>query len=184
MVALREEERGFPVSAEVGINAPDRPLAVLCEAPGAQEAATSRPLVGLTGRIFDALLYDAGIDRRDIVILNRVRCRPPHNRLAEAPGSIEACDEWLMKELEAYRPAVVLAMGGTALTKFFGTNAKVGQMRGVTRTITVASGTLTAVATYHPASLLPNRSPENRPLVIEDMKLAVQRRQEILWLSS
>lgn len=180
MVQQRVEDNGKAVPAEVGSQAPSRPLGILCEAPGAQEAATSRPLVGSAGRIFDGLLHEAGIRREELVILNRVRCRPPHNRLAEAPGSVEACDAWTKIELETYQPPVVVVMGGTALQAVFGAKAKVGESRGMTRHTgdTFLFGARAWVATYHPASLLPNRSPWNREMVISDL---VQARE--LWES-
>lgn len=181
MVALRERDGGYAVPAEVGSNAPERPLAIMCEAPGAQEAATSRPLVGAAGRLFDALLGDAGLDRSELLLLNRVRCRPPNNKLSNAPGCVEACEEWLAKELDTYQPAVVLLMGGTAISAIFGSTAKVGATRGTLRATgpDSAYGSRVWIATYHPASLLPNRYPENRPLVLDDLRLAKQTRDGI-----
>lgn len=174
MVELRNRESGYAVPAEVGSAYNPRGLAVVCEAPGAQEAASSRPLVGPAGRIFDGLLAEAGIDRSELVIMNRVRCRPPGNRLASVPEALGNCDEWLVKELVAYNPGVVVVMGSTALSVIFGANAKVGATRGASRTTGTEFlyGPRTWVATYHPASLLPNRSPGNRGLVVQDLVLA------------
>lgn len=183
MCAVRDDPKqgGVPVPAEVGIHAPDRPLAIMAEAPGAQEAATSRPLVGSAGRIFDALLADAGIRRDEIVILNRVRCRPERNNLKNAPEAIPNCDKWVVAELAAYDPLVVVVMGGTALQTVFGATAKVGMTRGTARSTGAADtyGVRAWLATYHPASLLPNRSPWNRPLVVDDLRTAYEMREEL-----
>lgn len=174
MVRQREDEDGKAVPAEVGENAPVYPLGIICEAPGAQEAATSRPLVGAAGRIFDGLLHEAHIDRRDLVLLNRVRCRPPHNRLAEAPGSVEACDEWTKIEITAYNPSVVVVMGGTALQAVFGAKAKVGISRGMMRKTddTFSFGARVWIATAHPASLIYNHDPQWRADILHDLREA------------
>lgn len=174
MVALRGESGGFAVPAEVGEAYSVGGLAVICEAPGAQEAATSRPLVGPAGKIFDGLLQAAEIDRRELVILNRVRCRPPNNRLSSVPEAVTNCDEWLRKELEAYDPKIVVVMGGTAISILYGSNARVGEVRGTTRSTSDSFdyGARIWIATYHPASLLPNRNPANKGLVVEDLSLA------------
>lgn len=175
MVQRRVEDQSYAVPAEVGPDYAQHGVAVVCDSPGAQAAASSRPLVGPEGRVFNALLEEAGLDRRSLALLYRVRCAPPGNRLASVPEALPNCDEWLVKELEAYSPSVVLVMGaGTLLTLIYGAQAKVGATRGVTRTTGAEFpyGARTWVATYHPASLLPNRSPLNRPLVVADLELA------------
>lgn len=161
----------YAVPAEVGVRYERGGIAVIAEAPGANEAATSRPLVGSAGKLFEGLLSDAGLTRDELVLMNRVRCRPPGNRLASAPGAVEACDEWTVVEITEYQPSVVIVMGATALASVFGTQAKVGLTRGSVRATGEAHpyGHRTWIATYHPASLLPNRYPQNRPLVIADL---------------
>lgn len=168
----------YAVPAEVGELAPPRPLAVICEAPGAQEAATSRPLVGRAGQMFNEMLGQAGIDRRTLVIMNRVRCRPPDNKLANAPEAIPNCNHWTQEELSAYDPSVVVVMGGTALTAVFGAKAKVGMTRGRTRTTGVTSeyGARVWIATYHPAAIARPTGRHNLPLVVGDL-----RRAQELW---
>ena len=174
MVNQRQLDGGYAVPAEVGSKYQLGGVAVICEAPGAQESASSRPLVGPAGRIFNELLVDAGLSRDELVLLNRVRCRPTGNRLASVPEALINCDEWLVKELTAYNPGVVVVMGSTALAAIFGANAKVGATRGASRATGVEFlyGPRVWVATYHPASLLPNRNPGNRGLVVQDLTLA------------
>lgn len=174
MLNLRNTDSTFAVPAEVGSRYAPAGLAIMCEAPGAQEAATSRPLVGPAGGIFEGLLAEAGLERDELLLMNRVRCRPPGNRLGDAPGSVEACDEWTQKELATYQPSVVLLMGGTAIAAVFGSTAKVSSIRGTARCTGEEHpwGKRVFLATYHPASLLPYRGPANRPLVLQDLVLA------------
>lgn len=167
---------GLAVPGELGAAAASPLLAFMAEAPGAQENATGRPLVGPAGRIFDGILQDVGIRREDVLILNRVRCRPPGNKLSAYPEAVVACDHWTQEELGAYDPKVVVLMGGTAIQSVFGAQAKVGETRGTARTTGEGFewGERTWISTYHPASLLPHRRPGNRGLVVGDVKLAME----------
>lgn len=175
MANLRDRDGTTAVPAEVGEDAGPRPLAVMCEAPGEQEAATSRPLVGKAGQLFNELLNEAGLYRTQLVLLNRVRCRPPNNNLRGVPEAIGNCEEWLWAELEAYDPAVVVLMGAPASSLVFpGKPPKIGAIRGTTRE---TMGRMW-VPTYHPASLFPHRSPWNREVVVEDLIYARE-----LWAS-
>jgi len=73
---------GCLVPAEVGNRYEKGGLAFLLEAPGAVEDATGRPLVGLAGKLFDQMLGDVGLSRDEVLILNKVKCRPPNNNLS------------------------------------------------------------------------------------------------------
>lgn len=149
-------------------------LAILAEAPGAQEAATGRPMQGRTGKLLDKLIEPAGFHRKYVVLLNRVRCRPPNNSLAKFPEALEACDDWTKEELDAYAPSVVAVMGRTALRAVFGTEALVKDVRGQLRETgeKFEYGARLWVPTYHPAATLGGRNPALRPMIVEDLKLA------------
>ena len=149
-------------------------LAIMGEAPGAQEDAVGLPFVGPAGRILAGILREVGLTREDIMILNRVRCRPPHNDIKSHPEAVEACDAWTKAELETYSPSVVVLVGATAIGSIFGANATVGVVRGTVRATgdSFQYGARLWVPTYHPASLLPHRRPQNRPLVVADFMLA------------
>ena len=97
-------------------------LALVGEAPGADEVAEGLPFVGGAGRMLDALLKQAGIKRGACFIDNVLRCRPPGN--VYPTGNIR-------KQAEAHcrvhdqighsvHPNVVVALGDKALTRFTG----------------------------------------------------------------
>ena len=168
---------GIAVPADVGGALADRdgrPIAIMGEAPGAQEDAVGLPFVGPAGRILAGILLEAGLSRETVVVLNRVRCRPPRNDLKSHPEAVLACDDWTKAELMEYDPAVVVLVGATAIGSIFGATAKVGEVRGQVRVTgeEFEYGARTWLATYHPASLLPFRRPQNRPLVVADFMLA------------
>lgn len=160
------------VPADVGANYSG--LAIMGEAPGAQEDETGVPFVGRAGRILESLLNDAGMSRDEVMVINRVRCRPPRNNLASYPEAAEQCDLWTKAELETYAPRVIVLMGATAIRSIFGSTVTVGEVRGTIRKTGESGqyGARTWVPTYHPASLMPHRSPQNRGLVVADLMLA------------
>ena len=152
----------------------DGKIAVMCEAPGAQEDETGIPLVGRAGQLFDRLLAAAGLDRGRLLLLNRVRCRPTGNNLKAHPDAVPRCHPWTVAEIREYDPKVVVAMGATAFGDVFGANVKVGETRGTVRRTGEDDelGPRIWIATYHPASLLRPGGKENAALVIGDLLLA------------
>lgn len=152
-------------------------LAVLGEAPGAVEDETGRPFVGRTGQLLERLLSAAGLSRQDVLLLNRVRCRPPKNSLVPHKDAVPKCDPLTAAELALYDPSVVLVMGATAMQGVFGvaSGIKVGELRGTIRRTGPDHpfGARVWVATYHPASLLRPTGKANIPLVQADILLAI-----------
>ena len=155
-------------------------MALMCEAPGAIEDETGRPLVGKAGQFNDKMLADAGLARKELLLMNRVRCRPPNNQLKNHPDAIEYCNEWTKLELEFYNPRVVVLMGATAMEGIFGTKVKVGETRGQVRRTgpEFEFGARIWVPTYHPAAIARPTGAANRPLVVADLLLARQLLKE------
>jgi uracil-DNA glycosylase family 4 len=137
---------------------PGSGLLLVGEAPGAQEDQVGRPFVGRSGELLDTLLAEAGLERAEVAIANVLKCRPPGNR-APRKAEVEACRPWLVRQLELARPAVVLALGGTAATWFHGPSARIGALRdaGAAR-----RDDFMLITTYHPSAALrfgPNGAP-------------------------
>jgi len=98
------------------------------------------------------LLIKAGLKRGDVFITNVVKCRPPANRRPKK-GELDACHPYLRRQIDAIRPQVVVLLGDTALKEFF-PGSTLGELHGkVTR-----RGDTRFFATYHPASIIYNRS--------------------------
>src|SRR3990172_6789608 len=77
------------------------------EAPGAEEEKEGRPFVGAAGRVLDNCLSAAGLTRDDVYITNVNRCRPPGNRTPHL-NEVNACLLYLLEEIEAIRPDVIV----------------------------------------------------------------------------
>ena len=159
-------------------------LAVIAEAPGADEEQAGTPLVGKAGKLFNEMLTRAMVQRDGSLLLNRIRCRPPANRIKDWPEAVSNCDVWTASELRTYQPLVVVLLGATAISGIFGAKAKVGTTRGTftSKGDGHAWGARTYTATYHPSAVLRNGgiNSELATQVIADLKAAEQVRLELL----
>lgn len=141
----------------------------VCEAPGYREVEELTPLVGPAGRIFNKLLGEVGLKRSDVFLSNAVGCvdleREDRRPL---PAEIEACRPRLLDDILTVDPKVIITMGNVSQSLFF-PGSTVSKVRGHARNW----NNRVVVGTFHPAYLLPHRSPQTTPLVIEDLKLAL-----------
>jgi DNA polymerase len=124
-------------------------LMLVGEAPGATEDETGMPFVGKAGRLLNEMLAEAGLSRDAVAVTNVLKCRPPGNRKPTRP-QVANCRGWLSAQLTIVDPAVVVALGGTAVEWFFGAGAKIGPLRGRLHEV---SGRR-VLATYHPSAAL------------------------------
>lgn len=180
---LATDRGGLPVPALPGSKYQQGGLALFLEAPGADEEKPSsfdprigEPLVGRSGMIMNQMLLQAGLSRDEVLILNRIRCRPPRNRIADYPDAVAQCDEWVIKELDEYRPKVVVLSGNTALKNVLGANASITNYRGTARATSdaFAYGARIFVPVFHPAYALRQGGIQSQAGqdIIADLRLA------------
>ncbi|WP_082724885.1 UdgX family uracil-DNA binding protein [Paracoccus aminovorans] len=140
-------------------------MMVVGEQPGDKEDLAGRPFVGPAGRLFDAALAQAGIPREQIFVTNAVKhfkFEPRgKRRLHRTPnaGEIDRCKWWLGQEFKLVAPAVLVAMGATALRGLLGRPTTISSLRG--KTGRIEDGT-PLIATVHPSWLLRIRDAETR----------------------
>jgi len=116
------------------------------EGPGYHEDKQGRPFVGPAGQFLDELLASINLKRSDVFITNVVKCRPPNNR-DPLPAEIEACNDYLMRQIAAIKPKVIVTLGRHSMAQFFGSE-KISAIHGRARKI---DGFL-CIAMYHPAA--------------------------------
>ncbi len=140
-------------------------MMVVGEQPGDREDLAGRPFVGPAGRLFDAALAEAQIPRDRVFVTNAVKHfkfeRRGKRRLHSRPnaGEIDRCKWWLGQERKLVAPAVLVAMGATAVRSLLGRPASISSLRG--EAIRLEDGTL-MVATVHPSYLLRIRDADAR----------------------
>src|SRR4051794_30775519 len=96
------------------------------EAPGANEDRQGLPFVGQAGKLLDTLLGEIGLVRGDVFVSNVLKCRPPGNRDPH-PAEIEACQSYLLRQVELIEPRVICTLGN------FATKLLRGEPTGITR---------------------------------------------------
>lgn len=152
---------------------PHAPLMVVGEGPGVDEDATGLPFVGKSGQLLDRMLKAVGASRtHNTYIANVVKCHPPGNRNPEQ-AEIDQCSPYLVQQIKASRPKVLLLVGRFAIQTLLNTKKPVGELRGMVHTVTVDGLDIPAVVTYHPAYLL--RRPEEKSKAWDDLLLLQQQ---------
>jgi uracil-DNA glycosylase family 4 len=132
-------------------------LALVGEAPGAEEDRIGRPFVGKAGALLDRLLVEAGLDRSGIAVVNVLQCRPPGNR---TPTTTEAtrCRGWLERKLHLVGPELVVTLGLSAAAAFLGRGIRLASVRGEVHEVDGRR----VLPTYHPSAAIrfgPNGAP-------------------------
>ena len=156
---------GLAAQTVFGEGPRDARLVIVGEQPGDQEDLAGRPFVGPAGRMLAELMERAGLDRSQIYMTNAVKhfkWEPRgKRRLHSRPNTteIEACRGWLLAEVEAIRPEMILCLGSTAGQSFSGRGFRVQRDRGQPTSTPWAPWWM---ATYHPSALFRARSPEER----------------------
>ncbi len=149
------------------------------EAPGFYENEQGRPFVGAAGQFLDELLKRAGLKREEVWIGNVIKCRPPGNR-DPLPEELEACNEYLERQIAAINPKIIVTLGRFSMAKFL-PGAKISAIHGQMRRV----GNRFVIAMYHPAAALHQAS--LKATVIEDFarlpQLLEQARAELARLT-
>ncbi len=121
------------------------------EAPGYEEDRQGRPFVGASGRYLTEALARVGIRREELYITNVVKCRPPRNR-DPRPPELEACSEYLERQIELVNPRIIVTLGRYSMQRFF-PGQRITRIHGRIRNI--GRGRV-AMALFHPAAALRN----------------------------
>src|SRR5438067_11592354 len=124
------------------------------EAPGANEDRQGLPFVGQAGRLLERLLGEIGLQRGDVFIANVLKCRPPGNR-DPLPQEIDACQDYLFRQLELIEPRVVCTLGNFA-TKLLRGDPGTGitRLHGRDEVRPIGPRTVRLYPIFHPAAAL------------------------------
>ena len=140
-----------------GAGDPHARVMLVGEQPGDEEDKKGLPFVGPAGRLLDRVLEAAGVDRNDLYVTNAVKHFKwqlrGKRRLHKTPAQreVDACRQWLEREIAAVKPHVIVALGATAARSVIGKDFKVTTMRGQFVESPLAP---CVFATFHPSALL------------------------------
>jgi DNA polymerase len=162
-----------------GVGNPRAELMFVGEGPGADEDAKGEPFVGRAGQLLNNMIKAMGIEREQVYIANIVKCRPPGNRQPER-DECETCSPFLMRQIAAIKPKVIVALGATAAKTLLAMNSSMLQLRGRFYDFKPTGmrsndpdwdGCKLAV-TYHPAFLL--RDPRQKGEAWKDLQMVMK----------
>src|SRR4051812_16715619 len=123
------------------------------EAPGANEDRQGLPFVGQAGKLLDTLLGEIGLERGEVWVCNVLKCRPPGNRDPH-PAEIEACQAYLLRQVELIEPRVVCSLGNFATKLLRGDPTGITRLHGHEEVRVIGRRAVRLYPIFHPAAAL------------------------------
>jgi len=162
-----------------GVGNPHADLMFVGEGPGADEDQQGEPFVGRAGQLLNNMIKAMGLRREEIYIANVVKCRPPGNRTPER-DECDTCSPFLMRQIAAIKPKVIVALGAVAAKNLLAINAPMSELRGRFYDFQPAGVRLNdpewqgakLAVTYHPAFLL--RDPRQKGEAWKDLQMVMK----------
>jgi uracil-DNA glycosylase family 4 len=151
----------------------DAELMFVGEAPGANEDRMGLPFVGQAGKLLDKLLAEIDLDRKDVWICNVLKCRPPQNRDPH-PNEIEACRDYLHRQLELIEPTVICTLGNFSTKLLRADTTGISRLHGREEVRIIGPRAVRLYPLYHPAAAL------YTPSMLEALRADFQRIPELL----
>ncbi len=123
------------------------------EAPGANEDRLGLPFVGQAGKLLDKLLGEITLERGQVFIANTLKCRPPDNR-DPLPREIEACQDYLRRQVDLIEPIVICTLGNFATKLLRGEGTGISRLHGIEEIRVIGTRAIRLYPLYHPAAAL------------------------------
>ncbi len=131
----------------------DADLMFVGEAPGANEDREGLPFVGQAGKLLDKLLGEIGMSREDVFVANVLKCRPPGNRDPQ-PAEIDACQDYLLRQVELIEPRVICTLGNFATKLLRDDPTGITRLHGQSEDRTIGPRRVRLFPLFHPAAAL------------------------------
>ncbi|UCH90201.1 MAG: uracil-DNA glycosylase [Thermoplasmata archaeon] len=151
------------INAVPGEGAKNAEVILIGEAPGKNEDEEGRPFVGRAGKTLDEVLAELSIPRENLYITNILKCRPPKNRVPKKP-EVEACIDYLFKQIELIQPQIIVTLGQSALKTLTGLKGNLRDFHGNKYEF----NNYPVLVTYHPAAVVYNRNLKSE--LVNDLK--------------
>jgi uracil-DNA glycosylase family 4 len=153
----------------------DADLMFVGEAPGRTEDELGLPFVGQAGKLLDKLLGEIGMERGQVWICNTLKCRPPGNRDPQ-PSEIEACSDFLDRQIELIEPKVICSLGNFSTKLLRADNTGISRLHGQEEVRVIGPRAVRLYPLYHPAAAL------YTPSTLETLRADFHRIPDLLAL--
>ena len=142
---------------------------IVAEWPSNEDDRQAEPFCGPAGELLTKMLAAINLTREDVFLTHTIKCLPPANR-APAVDEINACLNFLHRQMEIMRPKVICAMGPLAAHTLLRTEDSLFRLRGRFHDFQAVHGeTVPLLPTFHPAFLIKN--PEMKKASWHDLQL-------------
>jgi DNA polymerase len=136
---------------------------VVGESPGPQDVATGEPFTGPAGDLLKRILASIGLGYTDCWLTNVVKFVSQGDEITK--DIIAFFAPYLLREIEAVNPELVIALGSTPTKVLLNTKKPISQVRGQMQEV---NGRM-VMPTFNPAYLL--RDASKKKEVWDDMKM-------------
>ncbi len=164
--------------AVFGVGLAQATLMLVGEQPGDAEDLAGKPFVGPAGKVLDQAIEEIGLNRAEMYVTNAVKHfkfeERGKRRIHASPNlrEITACRPWLLAELDAVQPKVVVCLGASAAKSLLGAKFALMKDRG---RVVESPWAPRVVATIHPSAVLRAEGDTKRVLydfIKQDLLLA------------
>lgn len=143
-------------------------LMVLVDLPEAEDPANGRLLSGPAGDLFDKMLFAMGRDRQSLYLSAMAPGHPAGGYVDRAQGTLFA--RLARHHVALAKPRALLLMGEQPTRTFL--NLGFVEARGKVHDVPLPGGAVSAVATFHPRTLL--QHPQQKRRAWEDLQLLMK----------
>lgn len=154
-------------------------LMLVGEQPGDQEDKQGAPFVGPAGGVLRRAMEELHIKPIEVYMTNAVKhfkfVQRGKLRIHQNPrmSELNACRPWLLAEIDAVKPRVILCLGASAAKSLLGSSFSVLRERGHIHSTPFAERVL---ATVHPSAILRARDSQGHEelyhFLLDDLALA------------
>ena len=158
-----------------GVGNPQSKIVFVFDGPSREDDLDKKPFSGPSARKLDSMLARFNIHRSQVFFTYATRCRA-NLRTVEGfrPAhfdEIQACGEYLEKEINQIKPHIIVPMGTEAVSAVFNIKKpKVGELRGIEAWSDRFNCKI--LPTYSPNAIL--RNPSLEEVMVQDLRRAIE----------
>jgi uracil-DNA glycosylase family 4 len=157
---------GMPVV--FGEGPPQADLMIIGEGPGVDDIHSELPFQGPAGMLLNRMLAAINLARSECYLCNVIKCIP-HGERKFSVEEIEDCRPFLLRQILAVNPRVIIALGALAAQTLLRSKKTISELRGQVFTLRLNDRDMPVLPTFNPAYLL--RVAEKKREAWEDLKL-------------
>ena len=147
-------------------------LVFIGDAPNRDDDVEGIPFEGRSGELFTRMLASIQLSRKDVYLMNGVKCRPLHGRDPK-PVEFASCERWLVSQLEIIQPRLICLLGRVVAEAVLNTQAPLKELREGHYTFRG----IPVVVIDHPSYLL--RSQKHKQRAWQDLNRLIEQLQKL-----